>query len=242
VRVLGSDTHFTSRLVGTDNHGNAAVSGEMGDQVATIANSYLDAVHGTGIAYSGKVMTGYNAGAAPYQYITGWFPNGTEIAPHFANAADAIQEGVRELLMNTEAIGGDLLMKRAHQAFIHGPHPAPTENSPDFSDLTSLSGNLSVAQDYENYLNNREAINALMAANPVRRRAGRHSRAASRIRLQRRRMPRLFTAVANGESYPAEPLRVNSLNRKFQLLQSGRRGKEFRCVVSSASGRLKNLM
>jgi hypothetical protein len=122
VRILGSDYHFTNRLVGTDNHGNAAVSEEMGDQVTTIANSYLDAVHGVGIAYSGKVMTGYNAGAAPYQYITGWFPNGTEVAPHFANAADAIQEGVRELLMNTEAIGGDLLMKRAHQAFIHGPH------------------------------------------------------------------------------------------------------------------------
>jgi hypothetical protein len=166
VRILGSDTHFTNRLVGTDNHGNAAVSEQMGDQVATIANSYLDAVHGAGIAYSGKVMTGYNAGAAPYQYITGWFPNGTEVAPHFANATDAIQEGVRELLVNTEVIGGDLLMKRAHQAFINGPHPAPTENSPDFSDLTSLSGNLSVAQDYENYLNNREAINALIAANP----------------------------------------------------------------------------
>ena len=27
-------------------------------------------------------------------------------------------------------------------------------------------GDLSVAQDYENYLNNREAINALIAANP----------------------------------------------------------------------------
>jgi hypothetical protein len=123
IEIIGSDpTHFQNRLVGTDDHGNAAVSEEMGDQVTKIANSYLDTVHGAGIYYSGKVMIGYNAGAAPYQYITGWFPNGTEIAPHFANAADAIQEGVRELLMNTEAIGGDLLMKRAHQAFIHGPH------------------------------------------------------------------------------------------------------------------------
>ncbi|WP_375415518.1 hypothetical protein [uncultured Bradyrhizobium sp.] len=32
--------------------------------------------------------------------------------------------------------------------------------------LATLSGDLSVAQDYENYLNNREAINAVMAANP----------------------------------------------------------------------------
>ena len=29
-----------------------------------------------------------------------------------------------------------------------------------------MSADLSVAQDYENYLNNREAINALMAAYP----------------------------------------------------------------------------
>jgi Ca2+-binding RTX toxin-like protein len=166
VEILGSDTHFQNRLVGTDDHGNAAISKEMGDQVTAIANSYLDAVHGAAIGYSGKVMIGYNAGAAPYQYITGWFPNGTEVTPHFAQATDAIQEGVRELLVNTEVIGGDLLLKRAHQAFMNGPHPAPTEVSPDFSDLLSLSANLSVAQDYENYLNNREAINALIAANP----------------------------------------------------------------------------
>jgi hypothetical protein len=166
VEILGSDTHFQNRLVGTDDHGNAAVSQEMGDQVVTIANSYLDAVHGAAIAYSGKVMIGYNSGAAPYQYITGWFPNGTEVTPHFAQATDAIQEGVRELLVNTEVIGGDLLVKRAHQAFMNGPHPVPTEISPDFSDLIGLSGDLSVAQDYENYLNNREAINALMAVNP----------------------------------------------------------------------------
>jgi hypothetical protein len=167
IEIIGSDpTHFQNRLVGTDDHGNAAISQQMGDQVTAIANSYLDAVHGAAIAYSGKVMIGYNAGAAPYQYITGWFPNGTEVTPHFAQATDAIQEGVRELLVNTEVIGGDLLVKRAHQAFINAPHPVPTEISPDFSDLISLGGNLSVAQDYENYLNNREAINALMAANP----------------------------------------------------------------------------
>jgi hypothetical protein len=138
----------------------------MGDQAATIANSYLDAVHGAAIAYSGKVMIGYNAGAAPYSYITGWFPNGTGPVDHFAQATDAIQQGVRELLRNTEVIGGDLLLKRAHQAFINGPHPVPNETSPDFSDLIKLGADLSVAQDYENYLNNREAINALMAANP----------------------------------------------------------------------------
>jgi Cadherin domain/Haemolysin-type calcium binding protein related domain/RTX calcium-binding nonapeptide repeat (4 copies) len=166
VEILGSNYHFENRLVGTDDHGNAAISQQMGDQVTSIANSFLDAVHGAAIAYGGKVMIGYNAGAAPYPYVAGWFPNGTEVTPHFASATDAIQEGVRELLTTTQVIGGDLLMKRAHQAFINGPHPVPNEVSPDFSDLIGLASDLSVAQDYENYLNNREAINALIAANP----------------------------------------------------------------------------
>ncbi len=77
-----------------------------------------------------------------------------------------------------------------------------TETSPDFSDLIKLGGDLSVAQDYENYLNNREAINALIVANPERRRARRvaaQPRTGSRARLQRHRMPRPFAAAVNGE-------------------------------------------
>jgi hypothetical protein len=168
VEIIGADpTHFQNRLFGTDDHGNAAVSKEMGDQVTKIANGYLDAVHGAAISYSGKVMIGYNAGAAPYQYITGWFPDGINgPAAHFASATDAIQEGVRELLMNTEVLGGDLLIKRAHQAFINGHHAAPTEIASDFTDLASLGGDLRTAQDYEQYLNDRETINALIELYP----------------------------------------------------------------------------
>jgi hypothetical protein len=168
IEIIGSDpTHFQNRLVGTDDHGNASVSQEMGDQVPKIANSYLDAVQGAAIYYSGKVMIGYNAGAAPYQYITGWFPDGINgPSAHFASATDAIQEGVRELLRNTEVIGGDLLIKRAHQAFMNGPHAAPTEIAPDFTDLATLGGDLRTAQDYEQYLNDRETINALIELYP----------------------------------------------------------------------------
>ncbi len=166
VEILGSDYYFQNRLVGTDDHGNAAISQAMGDQVAAIANSYLKAVSGEAIAYSGHLMIGYNSGAAPYSYVAGWFPNGTESAAHFASADDAVQEGVRELLVNTEAIGGDLLLKRAHRDFILGTHPDPNTDPNDFTDLIRLSADLSVAQDYENYLNNKEVINALIAANP----------------------------------------------------------------------------
>jgi hypothetical protein len=166
VQILGSDTHFTNRLVGTDDHGNAEVSRKMSAEVVTIANNFLDAIHGAGISYPGKVMIGYNDGSGPYDYITGWFPNGTEATPRFTDPNDAIQEGVRELLIQTKVIGGDLLLKRAQQAFIAGSHPDPYAEPTNFKDLIGLSGDLRTAQDYEIYLNNREAINAVMAANP----------------------------------------------------------------------------
>jgi hypothetical protein len=54
---------------------------------------------------------------------------------------------------NTDVIGGDLLLKRAHANSV-------------YADTSVLGGDLQVAEDYERYLNNREAINAVMAANP----------------------------------------------------------------------------
>src|SRR5204863_4106061 len=72
-----------------------------------------------------------------------------------------------------EVIGGDLLLKRAHQ---NSPSNTPQVSSMDDNghwtsvssaeQLVALSGDLSVAQDYENYLNNREAINAVIATHP----------------------------------------------------------------------------
>ena len=70
-----------------------------------------------------------------------------------ANADDAVNEAAVYLLQHTEVVGGDLLLKRAHQ---HS----------QYADTLTFSGDLQVAQDYERYLDNREAINALMAANP----------------------------------------------------------------------------
>jgi hypothetical protein len=166
VEILGSDYHFQNRLVGTDDHGNAAISKQMGDQVTAIVNNYLDTVHGMAIDHRGKVMIGYNSGAAPYPYVAGWFPNGTEVTPHFSTPTDAIEEGVRELLMQTEVVGGDLLMKRAHQVFAGGPHPDPNSDPTNFTDLVTLSGDLRTAQDYEQYLNDRETINALIELKP----------------------------------------------------------------------------
>ena len=168
VEIIGSDpTGFQNRLVGTDDHGNASVSEEMGDQVTKIANSYLDAVHGAGIYASGKVMIGYNAGAVPYQYVTGWFPDRRQrTTARFVDAARApSSKACANCFGIPEVIGGDLLMKRAHLAFIDGPHANPDQDPTDFTDLATLGGDLRTAQDYEQYLNDRETINTLIAAN-----------------------------------------------------------------------------
>ena len=115
----------------------------MGDQVTKIANSYLDAVHGAAIYYSGKVMIGYNAGAAPYQYITGWFPDGITGLPRISpRPPTPSRKACANCLQNTEVIGGDLLIKRAHQAFITGPHADPNNDPTDFTDLATLGGDL----------------------------------------------------------------------------------------------------
>jgi hypothetical protein len=101
VEILGSDLHFQNRLVEQDDHGNTAISQAMGDQVTAIANSYLDAVHGAAIDHRGHVMIGYNSGAAPYPYITGWFPNGTEVTPHFNN-----REAINALIAANVSMAG----------------------------------------------------------------------------------------------------------------------------------------
>jgi hypothetical protein len=94
-----------------------------------------------------------------------------------------VQAAALDVLQNVEVIGGDLLMKRAHQnsTSIHPPPPPPPDPSTNNGDpgatgtavvvsaaeqLAVMGGDLAFAQDYETYLNNREAINALIAANP----------------------------------------------------------------------------
>jgi hypothetical protein len=98
----------------------------------------------------------------------------------FFAAGYAVQAAAVDVLQNTEVIGGDLILKRAHaNSSFHNPPPMP-QGDPNgdpgpagapiqpiaTTQLAILSGDLQVAQDYENYLNNREAINALMAVNP----------------------------------------------------------------------------
>jgi hypothetical protein len=172
---LYAATHYQ---VSASDGGDYSTPDQLAVPALAIINAYLGAVKGAALDHSKQVTLGYQAN--PVFYIDG-VPGhpaiGTSLSP---NAA--VQDAALAVLQNTEVIGGDLLMKRAHQnsSSNHSPAPAPVDPNSNgdpgptgsavvvsaAEQLAVMSGDLSVAQDYENYLNNREAINALMAANP----------------------------------------------------------------------------
>jgi Ca2+-binding RTX toxin-like protein len=174
--TLYAATHYQTSA---SDGGDYSTPDQMAVPALAIINAYLGAVKGAALDHSKQVTLGYQAN--PVFYIDG-VPGHPAIGEYLAPNA-AVQAAALDVLQNTEVIGGDLLMKRAHQnsSSIHpqpAPPPDPSTNNGDpgatgtavqvsaAEQLAVMSGDLSVAQDYENYLNNREAINALMAANP----------------------------------------------------------------------------
>ena len=143
---------------------------KMAAAAVNIINGYLNAVNGAAIDHGKQTMVGYVTDP-DFRYINGWTPSHEYFS--FVSPDDAVHRAALDILQHTEVIGGNLLLKRAHH---NSPSSIP-DPDPEWAGLTtpssesraeklvSMSGDLSVAQDYENYLNNREAINALMAAN-----------------------------------------------------------------------------
>jgi hypothetical protein len=197
--------YYGYREYQTSDHGSYTAPDAMAPAADAIINAYLHAVNGVALDHSKQAIIGY------IQNPDLLFLSGTPGHPDhsFTNASDAVQAAALDVLQNTEVIGGDLLLKRAHhnspsndpaKAPGGGGLPGQAQNSAA-EQLVTLSGDLSVAQDYETYLDNREAINALMAANPDRARAKRtQPRAGSRVRLQRGCVPRRSAIAANWEA------------------------------------------
>jgi hypothetical protein len=55
-----------------------------------------------------------------FRYIDGWAP--THKYYSFLGPDDAVHRAALDVLQHTEVIGGDILLKRAHQNRIIGPH------------------------------------------------------------------------------------------------------------------------
>ena len=150
--------------------GGYDASGQMAAAAGSIINAYLAAVNGAALDHNKQVIIGYTKNP-DVLYVTGVPGNANH---SFTDANDAVHAAALDVLQNLEVIGGNLLMKRAHQnspSNIPEAAPAgggmPGQSQVSGADqLATMAGDLSVAQDYQNYLNNREAINALIAANP----------------------------------------------------------------------------
>jgi Ca2+-binding RTX toxin-like protein len=144
---------YSTAQHGVRDGGDINISHQLGAAVANTVNAYLSFVNGVGIGQSSAYEIGYQTDNTAVPYVA-WHPSVSDWdAPHYATPEEAVKAASMHLLHNTEVVGGNLLLKRAHQ---HS----------QYSDMLTLAGDLQVAQDYERYLNNRELINALIAANP----------------------------------------------------------------------------
>jgi hypothetical protein len=231
--------HYDSHHYQSADQGSYEVPDKMAPAAASIINAYLGAVEGAALDHSKQVVIGYSKNP-DVLYVTGTPANPNR---SFTDANDAVHSAALDVLQNLEVIGGNLLMKRAHQnspsnipeTQVGGGAPGQSQVS-GADQLATLAGDLSVAQDYENYLDNREAINALIAAKHERRRvSGTHRRAGTRVRLQRHRTPGYLLPLPT-VWLPGRAVARHLAESKFRLLQSGRRDKEFRCVVSASTG------
>jgi Ca2+-binding RTX toxin-like protein len=168
---VGTLYGLTHSQASASDGGDWSIPDQMAPAAVAIINAYLGAVKGAAIDHSKQTQIGYVTDP-DFRYIDGWAP--THQYYSFVHPNDAIHRAALDVLQHVEVIGGDLLLKRAHAnspSSIPDPDPewagltASSEQS-GAEKLVTMGADLSVAQDYENYLNNREAINAVMAANP----------------------------------------------------------------------------
>ena len=160
---------YVHSQVSASDGGDYSIPDPMAAAAVSIINAYLRAANGIVLDHSKQIQIGYVTDP-DFRYISGWAP--THNYASFISPDDAVHAAALDVLQHSEVIGGDLILKRAHQnSSSNIPKPAPAVGASPSAvssaeQLVTMSGDLSVAQDYANYLNNREAINALMAAYP----------------------------------------------------------------------------
>ena len=110
INSFGSDLQGFSQSVGTSTK-YINFDAPMAQAADDIINAYLHAVDGAALDHSKQVTLGYIKNP-DLLFITG-APGNTNHS--FTSADDAVHAAALDVLQNLEVIGGDLLMKRAHQ-------------------------------------------------------------------------------------------------------------------------------
>ena len=111
---------YTHSQVSASDGGDWSIPDQMAPAAVAIVNTYLGAVKGAALDHSKQIQIGYVTDP-DFRYISGWGPTHKYLS--FVHADDAVHAAALDALQHLEVIGGDLLMKRAHQALIHGSHP-----------------------------------------------------------------------------------------------------------------------
>jgi hypothetical protein len=106
--TLYAATHYQ---VSASDGGDYSTPDQLVVPALAIINAYLGAVKGAALDHHKQVTLGYQAN--PVFYIDG-VPGHPDIGK-YVNPNAAVQAAALDVLQNTEVIGGDLLMKRAHQ-------------------------------------------------------------------------------------------------------------------------------
>jgi hypothetical protein len=103
--------YYNYREYQISDHGTYTVPDAMAPAADTIINAYLKAVNGVALDHSKQVIVGYIQNP-DLLFLSGTPGNANH---SFTDANDAVHAAALDVLRHTEVIGGDLLLKRAHQ-------------------------------------------------------------------------------------------------------------------------------
>jgi hypothetical protein len=110
---------YVHSQVSASDGGDYSIPDPMAKAAVDIINAYLRAANGIVLDHSKQTQIGYVTDP-DFRYIAGWAP--THNYSSFIHPDDAVHAAALDVLQHSEVIGGDLILKRARQAFMNGPH------------------------------------------------------------------------------------------------------------------------
>ncbi len=158
-----SNTFFVSGAWELDD-GSITAAKTMAQAAADGFNSIFKAIHGTVLNPASVIGGTYGHLENSPVY---WANAGVSVP--FANPADLISYGVIQGVHNVQIAGGDIIAKRAFYATLDQVSFGTAGSGgtiPVNNGLGAMTGNLAIAAEYEQYIENAGVINSMIAANP----------------------------------------------------------------------------
>jgi hypothetical protein len=159
VKWDNSSNSFVVGATRSKGHANTGGAISLAQNVAGSLNNIITSIGGT-VVNGNSLHTGI-VGFEGKTYI--YLPDITSPTQKFLDPSKVINLAALNDLKALHIGGGDVYQKRALTTTLAKAFDA---NGKLITTLDTVAGNLQVAKDYENYLNNESAINAFIAASP----------------------------------------------------------------------------